>query len=46
MGEKALKAAGITEETIRISVGVESAQDLVDDLSLALSSHSKTGLSG
>jgi cystathionine beta-lyase/cystathionine gamma-synthase len=36
MGEKALKAAGITEETIRISVGVESAQDLVDDLSLAL----------
>jgi cystathionine beta-lyase/cystathionine gamma-synthase len=36
MGEKALRASGITEETIRISVGIESAQDLLEDLSRAL----------
>ena len=37
MGEAALKASGITEETVRVSVGIEGAQDLIDDLGNALS---------
>jgi len=37
MGEAALKASGITKETVRVSVGIEGAQDLIDDLGNALS---------
>lgn len=37
MGEQALKASGITRETIRVSVGIEGARDLIDDLDNALS---------
>ena len=37
MGEKALKASGMTPETIRVSVGIEGAQDLIGDLDNALS---------
>lgn len=36
MGEKALKASGMTKETIRVSVGIEAPEDLIDDLSQAL----------
>src|SRR3989338_6925146 len=37
MGEAALKASGITKETVRVSVGIEGAQDLIDDLGNARS---------
>lgn len=36
MGEAGLKASGITKETIRVSVGIEDADDLIDDLAAAL----------
>jgi len=36
MGEEGLKASGITQETIRVSVGIESADDLIEDLAAAL----------
>ena len=36
MGEQALKASGITKETIRVSVGIEGTQDLIGDLDNAL----------
>jgi cystathionine beta-lyase/cystathionine gamma-synthase len=36
MGEKGLKASGITQETIRVSVGIEGVQNLIDDLDNAL----------
>jgi cystathionine beta-lyase/cystathionine gamma-synthase len=36
MGETALKASGITKETVRISVGIEDAEDLIADLDQAL----------
>lgn len=36
MSADALQAAGITEGTIRLSIGLESAQDLIDDLAGAL----------
>ncbi len=36
MGETALKASGITKETIRVSVGIEAAEDLIADLGNAL----------
>ena len=36
MGEKALIASGITKETIRVSVGIEDKEDLIDDLDQAL----------
>lgn len=36
MGEAGLKKSGITQETIRVSLGIEGAQDLVDDLKNAL----------
>ncbi len=36
MGEKALTASGITKETIRVSVGIEDADDLVGALKNAL----------
>ena len=36
MGEEGLKASGITQETVRVSVGIENADDLIDDLDSAL----------
>ncbi|MCR4336851.1 MAG: PLP-dependent aspartate aminotransferase family protein [Candidatus Omnitrophica bacterium] len=36
MGEKGLKASGMTPETVRVSVGIEDPQDLIDDLKAAL----------
>ncbi|MBP9854472.1 MAG: PLP-dependent transferase [Candidatus Omnitrophica bacterium] len=36
MGEEGLKKSGITKETIRVSLGIEGAQDLIDDLKNAL----------
>ncbi|RYX96051.1 MAG: O-acetylhomoserine aminocarboxypropyltransferase [Bradyrhizobiaceae bacterium] len=36
MDAEQLKAAGIGEELIRLSVGIEAAQDIVDDLAQAL----------
>lgn len=36
MGEAGLKASGITRETVRISVGLEDADDLIADLQGAL----------
>ena len=36
MGEKALNASGMTKETIRVSVGIEDADDLIADLNQAL----------
>lgn len=36
MGEAGLKASGITEETVRISAGLEDADDLIEDLENAL----------
>ena len=36
MDEAALRAAGITEGTVRLSVGLESVGDLIEDLSRAL----------
>jgi len=36
MGEAGLKASGITKETVRVSIGIEAAADLIDDLNNAL----------
>lgn len=36
MGEAGLKASGITQETIRVSVGIESSPDLIADFEQAL----------
>ena len=36
MGEAGLKASGITKETVRVSVGIEDAEDLIADLNNAL----------
>lgn len=36
MGEEGLKASGITQETIRVSVGLEDAEDLIADLKQGL----------
>lgn len=36
MDAEQLKAAGVGEELIRLSVGIESAQDIIDDLAQAL----------
>ncbi len=36
MGEKAIAASGITKETIRVSAGIENAEDLIADLKNAL----------
>ena len=36
MGEQALKASGITKETIRVSIGIESSTDLIQDFKNAL----------
>ncbi|NCX44821.1 MAG: bifunctional O-acetylhomoserine aminocarboxypropyltransferase/cysteine synthase, partial [Betaproteobacteria bacterium] len=35
MDEQALKAAGIAEATLRLSIGLEDPQDLIDDLKRA-----------
>ena len=42
MDEAALRAAGITEGTIRLSVGLEDSQDLIDDLARAIYISQKT----
>jgi len=42
MDEAALCAAGITEGTVRLSIGLEDADDLVEDLSRALYASQKT----
>ncbi len=36
MGEAGLKASGITKETVRVSIGIEDAEDLIADLNQAL----------
>ncbi len=36
MGPDGLAASGLTEETIRVSVGIEDGRDLIDDLKQAL----------
>ena len=36
MDKKALEKAGITEGTIRLSIGLEDIEDLIDDLDIAL----------
>jgi O-acetylhomoserine (thiol)-lyase len=41
MDAAALAAAGITEGTIRLSIGIEYADDLIEDLSRALSAVEK-----
>ena len=38
LGEKALNEAGICDSTIRLSVGIEDATDLLEDLMIALDS--------
>ena len=43
MGGDALAAAGITQATIRLSIGLEDADDLVDDLKRALRAAEKAG---
>ena len=42
MDNAALEAAGIKEGTIRLSVGLEGAEDLIDDLGRALHASQKT----
>jgi len=37
MGEEGLRASGITPETVRVSVGLEDAEDLIQELGAALS---------
>jgi O-acetylhomoserine (thiol)-lyase len=41
MDDAALAQAGITQGTIRLSIGLEDADDLLDDLSRALKSAQK-----
>jgi len=41
MSDEDLKKAGITAGTVRLSVGLEDAQDLIDDLSRALATAKK-----
>ena len=36
MDAKALEAAGITEGSVRLSIGLEDPVDLIDDLSQAI----------
>ena len=43
LSEEALAAAGITEGTIRLSIGLEDADDLLDDLKRALKAAEKAG---
>jgi O-acetylhomoserine (thiol)-lyase len=41
MDEAALKAAGIGEGTVRLSIGLEDSEDLIDDLDRALAASQK-----
>jgi O-acetylhomoserine (thiol)-lyase len=41
MDAEQLKAAGLTEELVRISVGIEAASDIIDDLAQALRASQK-----
>jgi O-acetylhomoserine (thiol)-lyase len=41
MDAKQLAAAGIGEELVRLSVGIEGAQDIIDDLAQALRASQK-----
>jgi O-acetylhomoserine (thiol)-lyase len=43
MDDAALAAAGITQGTIRLSVGLEDADDLIEDVSRALKAAQKAG---
>ena len=43
MTDEALAGAGITQGTIRLSIGLEDADDLIDDLKRALKAAEKTG---
>jgi cystathionine beta-lyase/cystathionine gamma-synthase len=36
LGEKGRKAIGITDGMVRISVGIENVQDIIDDLEMGL----------
>jgi len=42
MDDGALRAAGITEGTVRLSIGLEDAEDLIEDLSRALYASQKS----
>jgi len=42
MDEAALRAAGITAGTVRLSIGIEAADDLLEDMSRALRASQKT----
>ena len=42
MSDEALVAGGITQGTIRLSIGLEDADDLIDDLKRALKAAEKT----
>jgi Tfp pilus assembly ATPase PilU len=44
MSDEALAGAGITQGTIRLSIGLEDADDLIDDLKRALKAAQKTGV--
>ena len=41
MNTEDLKKAGITESTIRLSIGIEDSQDLIEDLDEALTYSTK-----
>jgi O-acetylhomoserine (thiol)-lyase len=43
LSDEALAAAGITQGTIRLSIGLEDADDLLDDLKRALKAAEKAG---
>jgi len=43
MGDEALAGAGITQGTIRLSIGLEDPDDLIDDLKRALKTAEKAG---
>ena len=43
MSDEALVQAGITQGTIRLSIGLEDADDLIDDLKRALKAAEKAG---
>jgi O-acetylhomoserine (thiol)-lyase len=43
MSDEALSSAGIGPGTIRLSIGLEDADDLIDDLKRALKTAEKAG---
>lgn len=43
MTDEALLAGGITQGTIRLSIGLEDPDDLIDDLKRALKAAEKSG---